>query len=34
VFTDTDLFRVDLRGARIDPTLKEMARRMRAFVDS
>ncbi len=32
-FTDTDLFRVDLRGARMDPALKEMARRMRAFID-
>src|SRR4029453_6714007 len=29
----TDLFRVDLRGAKLDPDLREKARRMRAFVE-
>ncbi len=33
-FKNTDLFRVDLRGARMDPALMKMARQMRAFVDS
>jgi len=30
---DTDPFRVDRRGARMDPAFREEARRMRAFVD-
>lgn len=32
-FERTDLFRVDLRGARMDPRLEEKARKMRAFVE-
>jgi uncharacterized protein YjbI with pentapeptide repeats len=33
VIEETDLFRVDLRGAKLDPGLREKARTMRAFVD-
>ena len=33
VVTRTDLFRVDLRGARLDPALRAMARGMGAFLD-
>lgn len=33
IFRDTSLFRVDLRGAKIDPALRAAASAMKAFVD-
>ena len=32
--SDTDLFRVDLRGAKLDPAFRDAALRMQAFVDA